>query len=172
MTNKTAFANIADMDSSQVELPTQINYLGRVYMTKHLLPLLLSADQGTTKAVLNISSIGSHMSGPLGFSISALATNRLSQRVTEQYADQGIFSAAIHPGAVWPEEPPEGIPAEFQEFSNDDVGLCGAFLIWLVKERREWLNGRYLDATWDVEELEQKRDEIVAGDKLKMRLVV
>jgi hypothetical protein len=34
------------------------------------------------------------------------------------------------------------------------------------------LNGRYIDATWDVDELEKKKDEIVEKDMLKMRLVV
>nr|POF11564.1 short chain dehydrogenase andi [Quercus suber] len=158
--------------NNAVEIPTQVNYLGRFYMTKHLLPLVLANGTDTTKAIVNISSIGGHVSGPLGFSISALATNRLSQRVAEAYADQGVFSAAVHPGAVWPEQPPEGIPAHMRDFSNDEVGLCGSFLVWLVKEHREWLNGRYVDATWDVEELEKKRQEIVDGDKLKMRLVV
>jgi hypothetical protein len=42
----------------------------------------------------------------------------------------------------------------------------------LTRERREWLGGRYLSATWDVDELESKRDEIVAEDKLKSRMVV
>lgn len=34
------------------------------------------------------------------------------------------------------------------------------------------LNGRYVSATWDVDELEAMKDEIVEGDKLKFRLVV
>jgi hypothetical protein len=55
---------------------------------------------------------------------------------------------------------------------TDDVGLCGGFLTWLTSERREWLSGRYLSATWDVEDLEKKRDEIVSRDLLKMRMTV
>jgi hypothetical protein len=34
------------------------------------------------------------------------------------------------------------------------------------------LNGCYVSATWAVEELEAKRDEIVEADKLKFRMVV
>jgi hypothetical protein len=34
------------------------------------------------------------------------------------------------------------------------------------------LGGRYVSATWDVEKLESMREEIVEGDKLKMRMVV
>ena len=172
-TDETAFEKVGDINPSQITTPINVNFVGRFYMIKHLLPLLLSGGS-KIKAIVNISSIGSQVSGPLGFSISALATNRLSQRVTESYADQGVFCCAIHPGAVVPEVPPPGIPQELINASKDSPSLCGAFIIWLVKERekREYLNGRYLDATWDVEELEKKKDEIVQGDKLKMRLVV
>ncbi|KAL9080723.1 MAG: hypothetical protein Q9159_007539 [Coniocarpon cinnabarinum] len=170
-TDTTAFGKVADINSANIEVSTQVNYLGRFYMIKHLMPLLLSGGSDT-KAIVNISSVGSHVSGPLGYSISALATNRLSQRVAESYADQGVFCCAIHPGAVLPEVEPPGVNDVMRAFSKDSPSLCGAFLIWLVKGKKEWLNGRYLDATWDVEELEKKKDEIVQGDKLKMRLVV
>ena len=45
-------------------------------------------------------------------------------------------------------------------------------MVWLTKGQREWLNGRYLSATWDVGELEAREEEIVEGDKLKFRMVV
>lgn len=34
-----------------------------------------------------------------------------------------------------------------------------------------WLAGRYVCAAWDVDVLETMKDEIVGGDKLKVRLV-
>ena len=55
---------------------------------------------------------------------------------------------------------------------NDDIALCGAVCVWLAKEKRLWASGRYLDATWDVGELESMKDEIVHDDKLKFRMVV
>ena len=51
---------------------------------------------------------------------------------------------------------------------TDDVGLCGAFCVWLSREKRMWLNGRLVSATWDVDELVGKKDEIVAEDLLKI----
>lgn len=55
---------------------------------------------------------------------------------------------------------------------NDDVGLCGGFLVWLTKQKREYLSGRYVSVNWDVDELETRKDEIVQGDKLRFRMVV
>ena len=43
-------------------------------------------------------------------------------------------------------------------------------MVFLTSEKREWLGGRYLAATWDMEELLAKKDEIVQGDKLKVKL--
>ena len=55
---------------------------------------------------------------------------------------------------------------------NDTPELCGGTVVWLTKSQRTWLAGRYVSAGWDVNELEAKKDEIVTGDKLKVRLVV
>jgi hypothetical protein len=55
---------------------------------------------------------------------------------------------------------------------NDDVGLCGGFLTWLTRERRDWLSGRYLSATWDVDELVGMKEEIVKEDKLVMKMSI
>jgi len=38
-------------------------------------------------------------------------------------------------------------------------GVC----VWLMKEKREWLRGRYVSANWDVDELEKMRKEILDG---------
>jgi hypothetical protein len=52
------------------------------------------------------------------------------------------------------------------------VDLCGGFCVWLTKEKREWLSGRYLDARWDIETLVGKKEEILIKDLLKLRMVV
>jgi len=44
--------------------------------------------------------------------------------------------------------------------------------VWLSKEPRTWASGRFINAKWDVDELEAQADEIVEKDKLKFRMVV
>jgi hypothetical protein len=44
--------------------------------------------------------------------------------------------------------------------------------VWLAKEPRPWLSGRYVAANWDVDELEAQKDEIVKKDKLIFHMVV
>lgn len=55
---------------------------------------------------------------------------------------------------------------------TEDVELAGSVCVWLTKERREWLSGRYIDSRWDFEELERKKDLIVENDLLKFRMRV
>ena len=56
--------------------------------------------------------------------------------------------------------------------SSDSPDLCAAMAVWLSKEPRPWLNGRYVSVHWDTDELEAKKDEIVADDKLMFHMVV
>jgi hypothetical protein len=55
---------------------------------------------------------------------------------------------------------------------NDTPELCGGFTVWLTAKPRKWLSGRYIAASWDVKVLEEKRDDVVREDKLKVRLVI
>jgi hypothetical protein len=52
----------------------------------------------------------------------------------------------------------------------DDVGLAGGFCVWLTKEKRSWLSGRYLDSRWDMDELMRRKDEILEKDLLKLKI--
>lgn len=64
----------------------------------------------------------------------------------------------------------EDVRAGFTETSR----LREGSLVVLSGERREWLNGRYVNLTWNLEEFTsvENREEIVGGDKFKVRIVV
>jgi len=40
------------------------------------------------------------------------------------------------------------------------------------RERLSWLGGRFISATWDMEELESKKDEILEKDLLKFTMAL
>ena len=103
--------------------------------------------------------------------ISKLALLRLAEFVNAEYGDKGVLSYSIHPGAI-ETELTATVSEESRRYLIDKVDLPAHTLVWLVNERREWLAGRYVSCTWDMEELLSKKDEIVQGDKLKARIVV
>lgn len=50
--------------------------------------------------------------------------------------------------------------------------MAGDTIVYLTQEKQDWLAGRYVSCTWDMPEFFAKKEEIVKGDKLKVRMVV
>lgn len=79
---------------------------------------------------------------------------------------------ALHPGAVVTPQTKNHAGGAWEGILADDEGLAGAFCVWLSREKREWLSGRFVSCNWDVEELEKMKKQINDGDLLKYRMVV
>ena len=84
-----------------------------------------------------------------------------------------MLAYSLHPGGV-ESDMTATMPEEFLALGllKDTPELAAHTILWLVKERRDWLAGRYVDSGWDVEALLAKKQEIVDGDKLKVRMVI
>lgn len=52
-------------------------------------------------------------------------------------------------------------------FAHDHVDLIGMLALYLVQPRADFLKGSMVGVNWDVEELEQNKDEIVNGKVLQ-----
>jgi hypothetical protein len=63
---------------------------------------------------------------------------------------------------------PETSP--FWAFSDDEPSLAGGLAVWLATEEAKFLNGRYVNASWDVDDLVAKKDEIIEKNELKFVL--
>lgn len=64
------------------------------------------------------------------------------------------------------------MPRDMWYILVDTPEVVAHTVLWLTKERREWLAGRYISCQWDVEALHARKQEIIDGDKLKVRLIV
>lgn len=73
------------------------------------------------------------------------------ENMANDHGKEGLLAYAVHPGAVLTPQT-EKHSLEKDDFWDanltDDIGLCGGFLTWLTKERRDWLSGRYMSANW------------------------
>lgn len=54
----------------------------------------------------------------------------------------------------------------------DTPQISADTIVYLAAEKRQWLSGRYINCTWDMPELLAQEEEIVKGDKLKVRIVL
>ncbi len=157
-----------------------INLLGSYYVAKYFTALLIAPENPSkVRSYIVMTSLASQLSEssfvPAAYNIAKLANNRMAEHMAQDHKSEGLLAFAVHPGAVLTPQTANHSTQKgdaWDTLMTEDVGLCGGWLTWLTKERREWLSGRYLAVTWDVEELEAKKDEIVAKDKLKFTMTI
>ncbi|KAH7041520.1 uncharacterized protein B0I36DRAFT_234433 [Microdochium trichocladiopsis] len=173
--NNAAFlsewAPVAETDPDEWWTNWEVNIKGTYLFTRYFIPLVLKSS--SLKTVLNITSIGAVNigAGASGYQTTKFAVCRLTEHIAADYADQGLICVAAHPGSYLTEMG-KRLPAYLHDKLTDDVALSGQWMAWFARERREWLQARFVAATWDVTELEARKDEIVKGNKLKFRMVV
>jgi NAD(P)-dependent dehydrogenase (short-subunit alcohol dehydrogenase family) len=148
----------------------EINVRG-TYLTAHyFLPLLLKSPSAS---LITLTSLCAHSISP-GASASQtakFAICRFTEFIHQEYADQGLTAIAIHPGSVRTD-----LSLNTLEYIHDSLTdsseLPADTIAWLVKEKREWLSGRFVSCNWDMNELEKRRNEILRKDLLKFRLTI
>ncbi|KAK7181461.1 hypothetical protein DPSP01_013475 [Paraphaeosphaeria sporulosa] len=169
---------ISESDPERYWGSLTVNIKGPYLFLHAFLPLLKITARGynTTTTVINMTSVGAHTVYPglSEYCIGKVALNTLTQFVDAEYREHGIQAFAVHPGGIDTEmaRSDETFIKGLEGLLIDTVELPGGFCVWLSAAERKWLSGRYLAAPWDVERLEQMQDEIVAGDKLKAKLVL
>ncbi|TEA13351.1 Short chain dehydrogenase citE [Colletotrichum sidae] len=152
----------------------EVNVHGLVNVARACLPALLaSREGGGSCTMINLASSGALSVRPAGASYrsSKLAVLRWTEALQVEYAGQGLLAFCVNPGAIKTRISEGVLPDEFRERFPDKADVAGDTIAWLAAERREWLGGRYVSCPWDMEELMEKREEIVEGDKLKLRMV-
>lgn len=98
---------------------------------------------------------------------------RFTEFIDSEYSSQGVTAISIHPGNILTEMATSGeIPEELNFVFTETPELPADTIVWLTAEKREWLGGRYVNVTWDMGELEEKKEAIVGGNKLKVKLDV
>ncbi|KAI9649870.1 hypothetical protein NHQ30_002452 [Ciborinia camelliae] len=152
-----------------------INMIGTYNCAHHLIPLLLGSGNGA-KGFIQIGSLAANLTdGPIantGYCVSKFAQSRFVEMVGSQFGEEGLVAVTVHPGAVATPMAAGNTPEVFLPYLVDSVDLCGGFCVWLSKNIKDlkWLNGRFLDARWDVDELLARKEDIVEKDLLKWTL--
>ncbi|KAF2480987.1 hypothetical protein BDY17DRAFT_311789 [Neohortaea acidophila] len=169
--------SVLDTDPDTFQNAINVNYVGTFLCAKYLIPLLLANATGA-RAFIAVSSLAVCLvRGPIAnaqYCVSKAAQLKLMENIHEQFLPQGLQSFSVHPGAVLSEMADETVPDAFRPHLTDSTDLCGAFCVWLTRDAasKQWLSGRLLSATWDVREIEAKREEIVSKDLLKLKVQV
>jgi NAD(P)-dependent dehydrogenase (short-subunit alcohol dehydrogenase family) len=98
---------------------------------------------------------------------------RFTEFIDSEYGSQGVTAFSIHPGNIFTAMASDGeIPEELRFVFTETAELPADTIVWLTARKRQWLAGRYVNVTWDMEQLEEKKEAIVEGDRLKIKLDV
>ncbi|KAJ0422229.1 hypothetical protein BJY00DRAFT_280446 [Aspergillus carlsbadensis] len=152
----------------------EVNVHGLFNMARVFLPMQLAtrAQSDGSCIMINVSSSGALSARPWGGSYrsSKLAIMRWTESLQMEYSDQGLLAFCVNPGAIKTKMSEGLLPETVRNAFPDSPDVAGDTIAWLAAERREWLGGRYVSCPWDMEELVGRKDEIVEGDKLKIRM--
>ncbi|KAH9004928.1 NAD-P-binding protein, partial [Lactarius hatsudake] len=123
--------------------------------------------------IMVISSVSAQLRVSHGsdYSISKHAINRLVEFIALEYPKLTVFS--LHPGAIRTQMAEEA-GVEFPDYMIFDTPqLPAATMLYLTSGRFDWLNGKYLAATWDISEVERDwKEKVQAGGVLVNKLAI
>ncbi|KAK8061462.1 hypothetical protein PG994_007828 [Apiospora phragmitis] len=159
---------LAESNAPDWWLTFEINLRGTYLMSKYCLPMLLKSELKTNVLISSYGAFG-FTSGGAAYQTSKFAVIRLAENMATEYAEQGLVCFSLHPGSV-PTELAGNMPESMHAILVDKPALPAHTLVWLTKERRPWLSGRFASVNWDMEQLEGKKDDIVKSDLLKFRM--
>ncbi|KAK2601898.1 hypothetical protein QQS21_004585 [Conoideocrella luteorostrata] len=146
----------------------EVNVKGPYLICRSFIPLLL---RGSTKTIVQVSSFGALSTGAGGsaYQGTKAAVVRMSNHIRIEYGNQGMLVHNVHPGGV-KTDLSLTMPKEFHSILTDTPELCGDFVVWLTKERRHWLQNRFVSAQWDTVALEARKEDIVSQNLLRLHL--
>ncbi|KAF4628185.1 hypothetical protein G7Y89_g9966 [Cudoniella acicularis] len=127
----------------------------------------LHALAGKKGVILNVSSSVSDLTNPglSSYASAKTAINRLTEfihlgMVASEAWERGILETGMG----------EKAPDYFKPFLYDTLGLAGGTAVYLSTPRASFLDGRFIFANYDMEQLETLKDEILEKDLLKQRI--
>ncbi|KAJ3574555.1 hypothetical protein NPX13_g4319 [Xylaria arbuscula] len=147
----------------------EINVKGTYLLNRFFIPLLLKSETKTSILTSSYGALGTRP-GASGYQSSKFAVVRLAEFIATEYASQGLVCYSIHPGGV-KTELAHNMPKDMWSVLTDQPALPAHTIVWLSKEHRSWLSGRFVSVAWDMQELESKKSQVEKDNLFKFRMV-
>lgn len=141
----------------------ETNARGTFLVTSHFLRSLPAASRGTV--ITLTSGMGWLVSpGASAYSLGKLVNLQMAAYVAAEAPN--VTSVALHPGVVATDMTQES----FRRFALDSPELVGGVGVWLATERARFMSGRVMNSNWNVDDLYERREEILEGKLLQIDL--
>ncbi|KAL6890896.1 NAD(P)-binding protein [Trichoderma evansii] len=142
----------------------EINVKGSLHVARSFLSVAAPSPR-----ILNISSAQTHLDAKFFPGMSAYLSSKMAQlRMFEsiQAEREDVVIVSCHPGRVLSE-----MSAKVGRTKGiDTIELSGDFGVWAVSDEATFLKGRMVWVNWDIDELKEKKDQIINDNLLTVSL--
>ncbi|PYH86355.1 putative NADP(+)-dependent dehydrogenase [Aspergillus uvarum CBS 121591] len=144
--------------AAEMQAAFDVNVLAPFHLVQAYLSTALPA--AGTKTIIHVSSAAAQTRSPgrVGYGPSKAAATQVMQHVAAERANPALRVFSFHPGAFYT----PSVAVHYAEDATpwEDINLPAHFARWLAGPESAFLNGRYLWAHWDVDELMALRDRV------------
>ncbi|KAI9805011.1 MAG: hypothetical protein M1833_006314 [Piccolia ochrophora] len=158
-----SFGPLADASPKEWWEDIEINVKGTFNVTQAFLQLI-GPDKPATIINLTTGAAVQIFPNVSGYGLSKLVVAQMQQFLAAERPS--VTAISLTPGVVKTAMTVEA----FEPFAKDTPELTGGAGVWLATEQAKFLNGSYVSANWSVEELVQRKQEIVDGGLLRIGL--
>ena len=146
----------------------EVNVIANMsFMTEYLQKETLNKP----KVVLNVSTAAANQAIPnlASYGATKLAFLYMCMHLQSELIEKNVRIMNFHPGAIFTSAA-KRVGMTEDSIPWDQADLPGYFAVWLASNDAAFLAGRLVYATWDVDELKSRAEEIVDNDLLKIGL--
>lgn len=154
----------SDFSSDEFWKCFEINVRGNISLTR---AFIQHAPANAT--IVNVTSFLSYLPAfpyrVVGYPASKAAFEKVMEYLHAEKPELRVFN--LHPGAIKSDMMAKsGVDMNSEDIIYDDPKLAGDFCVWLASIEADFLNGRTLEATWDVQEMETAKSRFEADSRL------
>jgi NAD(P)-dependent dehydrogenase (short-subunit alcohol dehydrogenase family) len=126
-----------------------------------------------TRAIVNLSSLGSNLllPGHTSYGAPKAALNRITEYTAAEATLLGVQAVGYHPGGIADTGITSKSPEHMKRMYTETAELAAFTAVYLSSPGASYLTGRYVDARWDLGELENHKERIVKEDLLKTAIL-
>ncbi|PSN59600.1 NAD(P)-binding protein [Corynespora cassiicola Philippines] len=160
--------NLKDIDLKDWWATIETNLLGTAIVTQ---TFLRAKSEGQPGTVIMMNSSGAHwgkLPGMTHYVAGKAGVFRFSELLQSENPEVRVFN--VSPGFVETDMMKLAEEAGLKGFPMTSKDLVGNFAVWLCSSEADFLKGRFVRVGWDIEELKEKKEEIVEKDFLTCSL--
>jgi NAD(P)-dependent dehydrogenase (short-subunit alcohol dehydrogenase family) len=152
--------SIVDLDAIDFWNSFRTTVLGNFHLLQAFQPV--AAPNASIIHITTAAIVMPYIPGYAAYRSSKIAAYKLFE--TFFYENPGFFGLHVHPGLIFGTASSGKFEESLKEVGyghlQDDISISGDFVVWSVSEQARFLSGRFVSATWDIEELKSKKADL------------